>query len=1194
MKNTKKIRGFLSKTLSGFTILNIILAQILVGVFVFTGTAFADDSGWKAPTVSVSGGQFTNPDNAFSTNDVYATESVDDDKQQYGTFNISTIPTGSIINGIEVRVEAHSNIASDERHFHVDLSWNNGVNFGNNENASNYGISDSTQTLGSATNTWGRTWSSSEFTNSNFRVRLEADLHSFRTLYLDYIEVKVYFTPPTSIPFTETFGTTNSEIVSGWAEDELAEILGSTSGPDVTQDGTASDKFVKIGKDGYICRAFDATGKTNVFLSYFWNGDTYAWTNDYGKVEYKTAGNCSDSSGWTNISSHPLNQSSDNNWHSQAEIDLPVDNTIFLLRFRNDANQDDEFFRVDDVVIGLAPVCGNGILESGEQCDDHNTVSGDGCSSTCLTESIFYRDADGDGYGDASDSIKATSTPQGYVSNSADCDDTVASCNIDCATLSYADADSDTYGDLTTSHRTCDAPPLYVSDNTDCNDNDATAYQLLQGFADNDGDTYTLGSSQQICSGASLPTGYTATQKSEDCNDNNAAINPGASDSNCNGADEDCSGTADDNYISTTTSCGVGACVATGQKTCVAGAEQDSCIPGTPSAEVCDANQPPIDENCDGSANEGCECTDENTYQCGTDVGECAYGTQTCIGGTLGECNGAINPTTEICDGLDNNCNGTTDEDWTNLSNECVAGQGICQATGNYICDASNTSGPAICSAVAGQPGEEICGNGIDEDCNGSDLACANLIINKIVIGGTKLISDFHLFINALEVFSGANNTLSPGSYTVSETPEPNYSGVISGDCDIQGIINLASGESKSCAITNTYFRCISGNQEACSTGLLGICSAGTQTCGESGSWGTCVQNTQSSTEVCTGGLDEDCDGLIDCADTTDCSQATDCLPIAPTCGDGTCNGDETCSTCSHDCGECSLATTGGGGGGGGGYTSETTTSTVTATPNNGGTTTLSGSNSEVQVVIPPQAVSNDTVFNITAAAPDLYNNPDSSTGLIKIGNHIYKISASVNNTSVTTFSQPLTIIFTYTDLEVAGTDENALGIYWWDSNLGQWVDLGGQVDAANNTVTASVDHLTVFALMFYKAPFVPPILSIPPVPAISPAAGESQVSGASTTTNPPEEGTAEQTKVGLASIIPTFPANNEIAQNQENPTPNNANFFATAIMTVREISGSAFFSIVVVILIVALVGITVGAIRRSRPGKIVRKRTKV
>ncbi len=34
----------------------------------------------------------------------------------------------------------------------------------------------------------------------------------------------------------------------------------------------------------------------------------------------------------------------------------------------------------------MGPVCGNGIVEAGEQCDDGNTVNGDGCSSTCQLE----------------------------------------------------------------------------------------------------------------------------------------------------------------------------------------------------------------------------------------------------------------------------------------------------------------------------------------------------------------------------------------------------------------------------------------------------------------------------------------------------------------------------------------------------------------------------------------------------------------------------------------------------------------------------------------------------------------------------------------------------------------------------------------------------------------------------------------
>ena len=43
------------------------------------------------------------------------------------------------------------------------------------------------------------------------------------------------------------------------------------------------------------------------------------------------------------------------------------------------------FFSASAVAVA-APVCGNSIIESGEQCDDGNTVSGDGCSSTCQTE----------------------------------------------------------------------------------------------------------------------------------------------------------------------------------------------------------------------------------------------------------------------------------------------------------------------------------------------------------------------------------------------------------------------------------------------------------------------------------------------------------------------------------------------------------------------------------------------------------------------------------------------------------------------------------------------------------------------------------------------------------------------------------------------------------------------------------------
>jgi cysteine-rich repeat protein len=42
------------------------------------------------------------------------------------------------------------------------------------------------------------------------------------------------------------------------------------------------------------------------------------------------------------------------------------------------------------VLVSVAPVCGNGVLEGSEQCDDGNLVTGDGCSATCQLET-YYR-----------------------------------------------------------------------------------------------------------------------------------------------------------------------------------------------------------------------------------------------------------------------------------------------------------------------------------------------------------------------------------------------------------------------------------------------------------------------------------------------------------------------------------------------------------------------------------------------------------------------------------------------------------------------------------------------------------------------------------------------------------------------------------------------------------------------------------
>ncbi len=141
-----------------------------------------------------------------------------------------------------------------------------------------------------------------------------------------------------------------------------------------------------------------------------------------------------------------------------------------------------------------------------------------------------------------------------------------------------------------------------------------------------------------------------------DCNDANPLINPMAAEQ-CDNLDNDCDSQVDESLVQ---SCGsiVGICN-DGYQPCQSGV-WGSCIGEIgPIPEVCNG----LDDDCDSSIDEDCECTPGTTQLCGIDVGECQKGLQLCQPNKRwGKCVGELKSIWEVCNGLDDDCDGMVDE----------------------------------------------------------------------------------------------------------------------------------------------------------------------------------------------------------------------------------------------------------------------------------------------------------------------------------------------------------------------------------------------------------------------------------------------------------------------------------------------------------------------------------------------------
>jgi hypothetical protein len=257
--------------------------------------------------------------------------------------------------------------------------------------------------------------------------------------------------------------------------------------------------------------------------------------------------------------------------------------------------------------------------------------------------------------------------------------------------------------------------------------------------------------------------------------------------------------------------------------------DAEPCYPD-PDGEQCNG----VDDNCDGRIDEGYPGVGE---PCEVGVGACLVaGTTVCTpDGEATEC-GAVagEPGDELCGTLeDEDCDGETDEGFFDLGTPCTEGVGRCAATGVRICGPTGLT--TTCSAVPGQPTNELC-NGQDDDCDGD--VDEDFQINQPCDGPDSDLCNEGVW--ACNASGGRLCTDNTGSTL-------DLCGNGDEDCDpssADGSEDPAVGQ-------------------PCDGPDSDFCLEGVRTC-VNGNYG-CTDNTSSTVELCDGtGNDEDCDGLRD------------------------------------------------------------------------------------------------------------------------------------------------------------------------------------------------------------------------------------------------------------------------------------------------------------------------------------------
>ena len=511
--------------------------------------------------------------------------------------------------------------------------------------------------------------------------------------------------------------------------------------------------------------------------------------------------------------------------------------------------------------------------------EDCATTKDDDCSGSTNDENAtgcksFGVDADGDTFTDKNGATKCLCIAEGTLTGTkgGDCNDSnklinpavIELCdgvdnNCDGAVDEGCDTDKDGYCDG--SMTTIGTPSICPKGGGDCNDSNAginpgateicgntvdencdndlngiNATGCTKFYHDGDGDGWAVSLAQCLCT----PSGaykITDTKKLGDCDDTKATTNPAAKEVCGDGIDNNCNGTQND-----------------------------------PGATNCKNFYKDNDKDGYGGSSAACLCVAEGVYV-------------TPLAGDCNESDSTVNPgKTEICDGKDNNCKGGSDEGcdddgdkWCDANMVTIGQPGVCPNGGGDCDDSKSTVHPGV---------TEICDN-IDQDCDGTaDNECdadndGYCDKNKTVVGTPAVCN------KGLNDCDDANALVNPGKSEICDDADNNCDGVIDEKCDIDGdgyCTNAKSviGTPKVCVkgvgdCNDNNDKIYPGAPEECN-GIDDNCAGGAdETCVDGDGDGYCTGNVSASKGCPNGGNDcNDTDSTVHPGAQEDCSTTFD------------------------------------------------------------------------------------------------------------------------------------------------------------------------------------------------------------------------------------------------------------------------------------------------------------------------------